>query len=54
MSSPKSAAVKDIDIDILESEISVNIDICKGAIDPALRGCVSINRYSLLHVNDND
>jgi len=40
---PKSAAAKNIDIDIdiditdiLESEISVNIDIGKGDIDPAL------------------
>jgi len=39
MSSPKSAAVKDTDIDIagiLESEISVNIDVSKCDIDPAL------------------
>jgi len=37
VSRPRSAAVKHIDIaDILGSEISVNIDIDKGAIDPAL------------------
>jgi len=41
VSRPKGAAVKNIDIniytaDILGSEISVNIDISKGDIDPAL------------------
>jgi len=41
VSRPKSTAVKNIDIDtyiadILESEISVNIDIGNGNIDPAL------------------
>jgi len=39
VSGPKSAAVKDIDIDIayvLGPEISANIDISKHDIDPAL------------------
>jgi len=37
VSSQKSSAVSNIDIaDILGSEISVNIDIGKGDIDPAL------------------
>jgi len=38
MSSPKSSAVKNININIAnisESEISVNIDFGKGNIDPA-------------------
>jgi len=36
---PKRAAVENIDVDVddnFESEISVNIDIIKGDIDPAL------------------
>jgi len=37
MGSPKSAAVKDINADILKSQISVNIDISKCDIDPSLQ-----------------
>jgi len=33
-----------IDIDILEPEISVNIDIGKGEIDPALIAVLNANR----------
>jgi len=57
MSRPKSAAVNNIDIaNIFGSEMSVNIDIGKGNIDPALmstdiRGQILLLGFPMPNVN---